>query len=352
MKKRKEKASVVAEGDGGVKDLDSEIHEHTLFFDKLIELIPAKFYLSTDDKEKPWFQGLSKAAKAEAKRETKENIKKSRRDRLDPEKPAATTLYLLKESLGKEKVDDGDEEQGAAVAKPLVSGLEGDDRSVTYEELRQRLHRKLEEFRSGRNCGNSEKRRDERNARRGFKDKKRKRDDETEEGNNVSAELEEKVKKDAAEASKELVFGHVKLQNEEMLRKKRKLSKHKELERAKKLEEVKKNDPEKAQAFAKKQSWKAAMDRASGIKVHDDPKLLQKSINKEKKQQKKNADKWKDRIQTRDQLKAEKQQKRSENIAGRIHEKKMRKIAKREKKLMRPGFEGRKEGFMNDGGAS
>ena len=58
------------------------------------------------------------------------------------------------------------------------------------------------------------------------------------------------------------------------------------------------------------------------------------------------------RVQTRDQLKAEKQQKRSENIASRIREKKMRKIAKREKKLMRPGFEGRKEGFMNDGGSS
>ncbi|KAL9277866.1 hypothetical protein ACSQ67_024878 [Phaseolus vulgaris] len=353
MKNRKQKGGVVAECDGGVEDLGRVIHEHALFFDKLIELIPAKFYLPTDDKEKPWFQGLSKIAKAEAKKETKENIKKSRRDRLNPDKPSATTLDLLKESLGKEKVDDSDEEKGAAVAKPPLSGLKKDDRSVTYEELRQRLHRKLEEFRAGRNLGNSEKKRDERDARRGYtKDHKRKRDDETDEGNNVSAELVEKVKKDAAEASKELVFGHVKLQNEEMPGKKRKLSKHKELERAKKLEEVKKNDPEKAEAFAKKQSWKAAMDRAAGVKVHDDPKLLKKSINKEKKQQKKNSEKWKDRIQTRDQLKAEKQKKRTENIAGRIHEKKMRKIAKREKKLMRPGFEGRKEGFMNGGGAT
>ncbi|BAT77178.1 uncharacterized protein HKW66_Vig0020090 [Vigna angularis] len=353
MKNQKRKGSVAAESDEVVEDLGRVIHEHTLFFDKLIELIPAKFYLPTDDKEKPWFQGLSKASKAEAKKETKENIKKSRRDRLDPDKSSATTLDLLKESLGKEKVDDSDGVQVAAVAKPLVSGLGGDDRSVTYEELRQRLHRKLEEFRAGRNLGNAEKKREERNAKRGYKDNKRKRDDETEKGDNVSGELAERVKKDAAEASKELVFGHVKLQNEEMLgKKKRKLSKHKELERAKKLEEVKKNDPEKAEVFAKKQSWKAAMDRASGVKVHDDPKLLKKSINKEKKKQQKNSEKWKDRIQTRDQLKAEKQKKRSENISARIHEKKMRKIAKREKKLMRPGFEGRKEGFMNEGGVT
>lgn len=215
-KKKKPSGGVVGEGD----DLESLIHKHALFFDKLIELIPAKFYLPTDDKEKPWFQGLSKAAKAEAKKETKENIKKSRRDRLDPDKPSATTLDLLKESFGKEKVDHSDVEQGAvAVAKPLVSGMmKRDDGSVTYEELQQRLRRRLEEFRASRNTGNSDRKRDERNARRGYKDKKRKRDEETEEGNPVRGELAaEKVKKDAAEASKDLVFGHVKLQNKEML---------------------------------------------------------------------------------------------------------------------------------------
>ncbi|XLR08904.1 hypothetical protein S83_036842, partial [Arachis hypogaea] len=68
-----------------------------------------------------------------------------------------------------------------------------------------------------------------------------------------------------------------------------------------------------------------------------------KSIRKEKKKQQKNAKKWKEGIQTRDQLKAKKQQKRSDNISERIHQKKMHKIAKREKKLLRPGFEGHKK---------
>ncbi|KAE9609322.1 putative ribosomal RNA-processing protein [Lupinus albus] len=335
---KKEKSAVTMVSSG--EDTGCVIHEHALFFDKLVELIPAKFYLPTDDNEKPWFQGLSKAAKAKKKKETKENIKKSRRDRMDPEKPPTTTLDLLKQSLSKEKAND--------------SGLEGDDRSVTYEELRQRLHCKLDEFRAGRNCANPEekaKKRDDRDARRGYGDKKRKRDNGNEESKLAPDELAEEVRKDAAEASKELVFGHVKLSNDELQGKKRKVSKYKELERAKKLEEEKKKDPEKGEAFAKKESWKAAMSRASGIKVHDDPKLIQKSIQKGKKRQQKNAEKWKDRIQTRDQLKAEKQQKRSKNIADRSLDKKTRKIAKREKKLMRPGFEGRKEGFINDGSA-
>jgi len=48
-------------------------------------------------------------------------------------------------------------------------------------------------------------------------------------------------------------------------------------------------------------------------------------------------------------MKAEKQQKRSRNIADRIEQKKMRRIEKRERKLTRPGFEGRKEGYINEG---
>ncbi|KAI8573017.1 hypothetical protein RHMOL_Rhmol01G0246500 [Rhododendron molle] len=113
-----------------------------------------------------------------------------------------------------------------------------------------------------------------------------------------------------------------------------------ELEMAKRLEEAKK-DP----GLAKKHSWKAAVSRAAGDKVHDDPKLLKVSMSKEKRRHEKNAEKWKDRVESREKVKGEKKQKRAANIAERIHQKKMRKIAKREKKLMRPGFEGRKEGF-------
>ena len=58
------------------------------------------------------------------------------------------------------------------------------------------------------------------------------------------------------------------------------------------------------------------------------------------------GEKWKERIQTTEKMKNERQQKRRDNIAGKAKEKKMRKIAKREKKLMRPGFEGRKEGYI------
>ncbi|KAJ6903741.1 hypothetical protein NC651_021042 [Populus alba x Populus x berolinensis] len=90
----KKKQFLFGESDPDI-DLKSLLHQHSLLFDKLIKLIPAKFYLPTDEKEKPWFHGLSKGAKASAKKEARENIKKARRERLDPEKSSATTLDLL-----------------------------------------------------------------------------------------------------------------------------------------------------------------------------------------------------------------------------------------------------------------
>lgn len=118
------------------------------------------------------------------------------------------------------------------------------------------------------------------------------------------------------------------------------------MKRQKKLEEAKK-DPEKGEMIATKHSWQTATSRAAGIKVHDNPKLLKQSIQKDKKKHQKNVGKWKERTETRERMKAEKQQKRSANISERIHQKKMRRIEKREKKLLRPGFEGRKDGYIN-----
>ncbi|XP_048140533.1 ribosomal RNA-processing protein 14-C-like [Rhodamnia argentea] len=346
MKKKKQKSALdsTLASDSGL-DLKSLIHQHSLFFDKLIELVPAKFYLPSDDKDKPWFQGLSKDAKASAKKESMENIKKARRERLDPERSSKTTLDLLKESLDKEKSGDESKEEEVMEPRPTLSAMEGEERSATYEELRQRLHRKIQELRGNRNTRNpdrpkqSEKKQDDQ--------KKRKRDSASEEDMPANGDSSEKIEEDASEAAKELALTYVKLGDDgDNKKKKRKVSKLKELEKAKRLEEAKK-DPDKGERI----SWKAATSRAAGLKVHDDPKLLKKSIKKEKKQRQKNAGKWKERIETTEKMKSQKQQKRSDNIAERAHDKKMRRIAKREKKLLRPGFEGRKEGYINQDGS-
>ncbi|TQE09548.1 hypothetical protein C1H46_004767 [Malus baccata] len=344
-----------------ILNLKSIIHQHSQFFDILVELIPARFYLPVDGDDKPWFQGLSKTAKASAKKESKENIKKARRERLDPEKSSKTTLDLLKQSLEKKSNDESDSDE--IEIKPVVPGLEDDEcsveddeRSVTYEQLQQRLRRKLDEFRAGRNCEGSERarkriERKERYEKKGTDQKKRKREAVSDGEKSTSDDSAAKVEKDVAEAAKELTFGYVKLGDEDELgrtNKKKKLSKLQELERAKQLQEAKK-DPDKGEIISQKHSWKAATSRAAGIKVHDDPKLLKQSIQKEKKRHQKNAEKWKGRVETTEKMKADKQKKRSDNISQKKQEKINRKIAKREKKLMRPGFEGPTEGFITQG---
>ncbi|XP_030459665.1 ribosomal RNA-processing protein 14-C [Syzygium oleosum] len=347
MKKKKQKSAVgstAPDSDAGL-DLKSLIHQHSVFFDKLIELIPAKFYLPSDDKDKPWFQGLSKGAKASAKKESKENIKKARRERLDPERSSRTTLDLLKESLEKEKSSNESKEEEVMEPRPTLSAMEGEERSATYEELRQRLLRKIQELRGNRNTRNPD--RPKQSEKKQDRQQKRKRDSASEEYKPTNGDSSEKIEEDASEAAKELALTYVKLGNDgDNRKKKRKVSKLKELEKAKRLEEAKK-DPDKGERV----SWKSATGRAAGLRIHDDPKLLKKSIKKEKKQRQKNAGKWKERIETTEKMKAQKQQKRSENIAGRAHDKKMRRIAKREKKLLRPGFEGRKEGYINEVGS-
>ncbi|XP_038975266.1 surfeit locus protein 6-like [Phoenix dactylifera] len=333
-----------AAGDGELKTL---IHGHSVYFDHLVELIPARFYLPPDD-DKPWFQGLSKVAKAAAKKESRENLKKARRARLDPEK-SATTLDLLKKSIfeAADKSSDGGSESDEAPeidensSRPVVA----DDRSVTYEELRQRLHRRIEELRSNRNTRPSEKKKGEEREEQ-EQEKKRKREKESEEEKDNKKKAKPDKRGDASSA--DLTFSQVKIGGgDDKKKKKKKLSKQQALERAKKLEEAKK-DPEKGEKISKKHSWKAAVSRAAGVKVHDDPKLLKESIKKEKKKQQKHAGKWKERMESVENLRAEKQKKRTENIKDRIHQKKMRRIEKREKKLMRPGFEGRKEGYINE----
>ncbi|KAJ4978069.1 hypothetical protein NE237_008849 [Protea cynaroides] len=332
MKKLQKKASAAPIG----LELKSVIHKHSLFLDKLIELIPAKFYLPVEDKGKPWFQGLSKVAKASAKKEARENINKARRERLDPEK-SSTTLDLLKKSLENETSAEKSDEENVKEEETEHDGhSKREDRSVTYEELRQRLQSRIEELRSNRKADCSDK------AKSVKKLGKRKQSAESEENKPKITHSSAKTEKDTSEASEGLAFSHVKLGNEdERGRKKRKFSKFQALEEAKRLEEVKK-DPEKGEIVSEKHSWKAATSRAAGIKIHDDVKLLNKSIRKEKKRHQKNVGKWKERIENVEMNKAERQKTRSDNIAEKIKQKKIRRIAKREKKLMRPGFEGRK----------
>ncbi|CAO2039770.1 unnamed protein product [Urochloa humidicola] len=357
------------------------VHGHALFFDALVQLIPPRFYLPSGDEDRPWYQGLSKAAKAAMKAQSRANVKAARRARLDPSAPPASTLDLLKKSVADQAAEeaDDDDEEGKPGEDSEESGDEAssededdgemeedgdekdempmapaavvsEDRSVTYEELRERLHRRIAELRGNR-CTRPEflnkpkkekgKKAKGKNEKKGKGEgKKRKREDGAEDADGKDGK---KVKK--AEEKPDIMYANVVVDPKEARRRKKRRikNKKKELEQAKRLQEAK-QDPEKANKIA----WDTARRRAAGEKVHDDPKLLRESLKKDEKRKQKHAAQWKDRQKTVDKQKKEKQMKRTENIRERAHQKKMRKIEKREKKLMRPGFEGRKDGYVNE----
>ncbi|XP_073156787.1 uncharacterized protein [Henckelia pumila] len=302
-----------------IDDMKSLIHSHAEFIDHLIELIPAKFYQAKDEDSKPWYQGLSKAAKASLKQQSKQNLKLARRQRFDPESKASSSAPNQDSFENvEEDVDEGQQNQ-----------------SVTYEELRQKLRRKIEGMRGNRGDGRNSRLRNAKND-----GKKRKRVDESA-GGVSGKELE-------SEDGEEIIeYGKVRLGDDEELKNKRKkkkgkLSKVKELERAQRLQEVKREKP----GVADRETWMAATNRAMGVKVHDNSRLIKESIKREKKRKEKSSEKWKERVEAQNKVREQRQHKRKDNIEGRINDKKKRKIAKREKKLMRPGFEGRRDSYI------
>ncbi|XP_014472597.1 PREDICTED: surfeit locus protein 6 homolog [Dinoponera quadriceps] len=108
-------------------------------------------------------------------------------------------------------------------------------------------------------------------------------------------------------------------------------------EKLKQLEES--GDKEKIEEIKEKDAWKAALAKANGEKVKDDPELLKRSIKRREKKKKQSAKKWDARLENVQKSKQERQDKRRENIMKRKKEKKLNKLKKAAKKgRVIPGF--------------
>ena len=127
---------------------------------------------------------------------------------------------------------------------------------------------------------------------------------------------------------------------------KRKLSKQQMLRLAEARSETLKEKGAESQE-GKEMLLKAALARARGDKVFDDPKLLRRSIKRDSKSKERSAKKWEERLAVQREATDHKQAKRVDNLKRRTDAKIERRKQKRLKKLLRPGFEGRKEGFIN-----
>lgn len=104
-----------------------------------------------------------------------------------------------------------------------------------------------------------------------------------------------------------------------------------------KIEELKRSEPEKATELEMKEKWRAAIDKASGAKVKDDPELLAKAIKRIEKKKEKSRRAWEERkksVEARMQQMQEKRKKNLEKRKEKNKEKKMKKFKKKGRILM------------------
>lgn len=103
--------------------------------------------------------------------------------------------------------------------------------------------------------------------------------------------------------------------------------------RREKIETLKEKDAEAGKRLEEKFQWQAALRKAQGEKVKDDPNLLKRAAKRKEKIKEKKKKKWGDRVKTVDDQKQKRQQKRQANIDKRKGDKK----DKKRKKLIKKG---------------
>eukprot|EP00798_Chlamydomonas_sp_ICE-L_P002205 gene2205-33765_t len=421
--------------------------ELSSFFDRLVDLIPAKYY-HDEEHDRMDLRYMKKAARAEAKASFKVQHKKAKLAKLDPDTPS-TVLELQQQLLqGKLAKAEGEMEKGSDSPAPAASEPEEAKLTATLnirgsesrEELKERLAKKIEAahlLRVAKEKAEAAKPAKEQHAARLLRVAKEKA-----EAAMTAKELKQKtliytllfilhaarllrVAKEKAEAAKTakewkqktLTENVNKKQSQQQQQKnqdqkgvKRKSEASKADSKAKKTstgdapaeagekpgskggagkedgtkfafqrievddgfvsvinkggkKKASKEDMLKAaearqvalkemEASAdgkvrlKEEAWKSALKRATGEKVLDDPKLLKRSLKKEAKSKEKSAKGWKERTYKEKEAKDKQQTRRNTNLKARVDGKLAKKKEKREKKLLRAGFEGRKEGFI------
>ena len=109
--------------------------------------------------------------------------------------------------------------------------------------------------------------------------------------------------------------------------------------RNEKLKELKSRDETAAVNLKEKFKWDAALHKAEGEKVKDNPELLKKALKRKEKIKEKRKMKWEERTNSVEKLKEAKQAKRTKNINARKQAKKEKKMKKLKKKgRLIPGF--------------
>ncbi|KAJ3029734.1 surfeit locus protein, partial [Rhizophlyctis rosea] len=334
--------------------LSDRLALHQSVFDSLVELIPPKYYLTTENDHEPAGKYAHNKKNKAPKQAIKEATKKAKKAKLDPENyKSVLDIQAEADKASKEAAVQEDEEEEASddddaeeVDEMEVDDDEDDEPSSTTPnvkplptgsilELRAKIQNRIKELaakRGGPSSANGtekggetpprsrqeilEKRAKRKAEKRvaNLKKKEKKKGDTT----GMATPTPKTERSDEKEVVDSVSFGKLDFGIPESASKKRKADlagqlKQVEAKKAK-LETLSQTNPLKAAQITESQQWSKLSHLAEGEKVKDDVKLLKKSLKRKEKEKAKSSAVWNDRQNTVKKDQEQRQKKREENL--------------------------------------
>ncbi|KAJ3416531.1 hypothetical protein HDV05_001268 [Chytridiales sp. JEL 0842] len=385
--------SISAVLDRSSSTVEERLQQYQKSFESLLELIPAKYYLPTDNSDEMMNKFAKNKKNAAPKQAIKEATKKAKKLKFDPEAIKSTAdmqveahkakVEKRKESLKPDNQPDSssDQEEQALSETEDVPQAQAPapiiplPKPATIAELKEKVQKRIADLRAKRGAASNEKevvkgaksrseilekRLSKRKAKKEMLKKKKEQNSKTGKdiaGMNIPVDPKPKPSGATREVTENISFGKIDFASADDPDnpKKRKgptdaLGQLRKIEaRTSKLEELKATNPEKAASIEEKAKWNKMLKMAEGEVVKDDVKLLKKTVKKKEKMKAASGKEWMDRKMAVRKSMLDKQKKRSDNLKARVEGKKapgMRGVkkgsgvTKKGGKGGRPGFEG------------
>jgi DNA excision repair protein ERCC-4 len=382
-----------------------DLQNDNLFFDELVDMIPAKLYVagnSGDSFNPKYFKGQAKESK-EARRAKSKQAKRAKLDpslaetttqtkkRLEGGRPVLPTVAAAMPTAAAATPQETTPPETATDTVTTATAPSDDNNNTNnlsrIEALREKLHAKLAEKRGQRPTDPNVV--SKRAARRTEKKKRQEEAAKRKKKAHTQAENDSKSKtfklasaaaaeNDAASDLAQLDFGrlsglnaassdHYQKTNKSLANMSKSRNLQKMLadaeEKRQRLEELKLSTTEEDKQKAKNIQWGDTIKEATGERVKDDPAKLKKAIKHQAAKKAKSSKAWKTRLeQTREKM-GDRQKIRNHNLNQRklggssganlsskkIKDDEGKKAGEPKKRLSRAGFEGKKQEFLNKG---
>jgi len=345
------------------QQLYNDVLQTSRFFTSLVELLPAKFYLGHrgEEEENVFNPKHMKKRKKKPPADKKFLAKKAKLFKLDPSQHK--TITELQEEVEKKEKEELAKDLPRITMATKIQPISVSEVSSTQSlaDLHDKLHAKMDQLRGNRKLVPPQKEDKINDRKRKHLDKKKlnseKKRKEKESGNiKISNAIENNALNNNnnnknKNNGNDVVFSKFDFATSVKERDPKNKKKKKDLKQLLTIAESKQNelklleetDAEKAKETKAEMCWDSALQKASGTKIKDNPKLLKKTLKRKEKEKSKSEKVWKDRVESVEKKKEEKQKLRKQHLkerreAGNGKKKGGGKKKKKPPKKHTPGF--------------